>query len=103
LLRTKLAGVDVSRGVVSLDKEDCRILRRLNAGPEEPDPALKARIDKLREAGFVEDKGFGGVGITLRGQLALMRWRFRKLPKSRYAVSGSVPGLRLFGKFFKPN
>ena len=91
----------MSRSVTSLDKDDCRILRRLNAGPEEPKPALKSRFDGLREAGFVEDKGFGGVGITLRGQLALARWRFRNLSKPRYVVSGSVPGAGLFGRFFK--
>ncbi len=93
----------MARFVASLDKADCRILRRLNAGPEEPKPALKTRIEKLREAGFVEDKSFGGVGITLRGQLALARWRFRKLPKHRYVVSESAPGAGLFGKFFKTN
>ena len=96
-------GVDVSRPVASLDRADCRILKRLNAGSEELKPALKNRIDKLRESGFVEDKGFGGVGITLHGQLALARQRFRKMPKPRYTITGLAPGARLFGKFFKLN
>lgn len=93
----------MSRPVASLDRADCRILKRLNGGSEEPDPALRNRIEKLRESGFVEEKGFGGVAITVRGQLALARWRFRKLPKSRFTVSGPVPGPAVFGKFFKSN
>ncbi|GBE43121.1 MAG TPA: hypothetical protein ENH05_05460 [Rhizobiales bacterium] len=91
----------MSRPVASLDRADCRILKRLNAGSEEPNPALRNRIKKLRESGFVEDKGFGGVAITLRGQLELARWRFRKLPKSRYAILGPAPGASPFSKFFK--
>jgi len=69
----------------------------------ELDPALNNRIEKLRKSGFVEDTHLGGVAITLRGQLELARWRFRKMPKSRYAVMGPVPGKTAFGKFFKPS
>lgn len=78
-------------------------MRRLNAGPEEVEPDLKTRIDTLLKAGFVEDKGYGVVGITVNGQLALARWSFRKLPKPRYVTTGSVDGAGLFGKFFKTN
>ncbi len=97
------AGVNVLRPVANLDRVDCRILNRLNAGSEELKPALRNRINKLRESGFVEDKDFGGVGITLRGQLALARWRFRKVPKPRQTMSELAPGAKLFGKIFKPN
>ena len=91
----------MSRPVASLDKADCRILRRLNSNSEAPRPALRNQIDKLLESGFVEEKSFGEVGITLRGQLELARWRFRKLPRSRFAVLGPAPGGGLFGKLFK--
>ena len=93
----------MSRPAAGLDRADCRILKRLNAGSRELDPALTNRIKKLQESGFVEDERFGGVAITLRGQLELARWRFRKLPKSRYAILGPVPSKALFGNFFKPN
>ena len=91
----------MSRPVASLDKVDCRILKRLNDSKEAPDPALRNRIDKLLESGFVEEKSFGEVGITLRGQLELARWRFRKLPKSKYAISGPLPGGNMLEKIFK--
>ena len=91
----------MSRPVASLDRVDCRILKRLNGSPEAPQPALKNRIDKLLESGFVEEKGFGEVTITLRGQLELARWRFRNMPKSNYAVWGPDPNGGLLGKIFK--
>jgi len=91
----------VSRPVAGLDKADCRILKRLNGSGEAPGPALRNRIDKLLESGFVEEKNFGEVAITLRGQLELARWRFRKLPNSRYAVSGSSTDSSLLEKTFK--
>jgi hypothetical protein len=91
----------VSRPVASLDRADCRILKRLNGSPEAPTPALKNRIDKLLESGFVEEKGYGEVTITLRGQLELARWRFRNLPKARYSVWGPHMHGGVFGKLFK--
>lgn len=90
----------VSRPVAGLDKADCRILKRLNSSREAPGPALRNQIDKLLESGFVEEKSFGEVVITLRGQLELARWRFRKLPKSRYSVSGASTDSTLFEKIF---
>lgn len=91
----------MSRPVASLDRADCRILKRLNNSSETPGPALKNRIDKLLESGFVEEKSFGEVAITMRGQLELARQRFRKLPKSRYAISGPLPGGNMLEKMFK--
>ena len=91
----------MSHPVASLDKVDCRILKRLNGSPESPKPALKNRIDKLVESGFVEEKGYGEVTITLRGQLELARWRFRDMPRSRYAVWGPDQSVGLFGRLFK--
>ena len=96
-----MRGYVVSRPVAGLDKADCRILKRLNGSRETLGPALRNRIDKLLESGFVEEKSFGEVVITLRGQLELARWRFRKLPKSRYAVSGSSTDSSLLEKTFK--
>ena len=91
----------MSRPVASLDRVDCRILKRLNGSPESPRPALRNRIDKLLESGFVEEKGYGEVTITLRGQLELARWRFRNMPQSRYSVWGPDSNGGLFGKLFK--
>ena len=91
----------MSRPVAGLDRAECRILKRLNAGSQELDPALNNRIKKLRESGFVEDTRFGGVAITLRGQLELARWRFRKIPRSQYAIMGPASGKAVFGKFFR--
>ena len=96
-----LGGLVVSRPVPGLDRSDCRILKRLNDGKETPRPALKNKIDKLLEFGYVEEKSFGEVAITLRGQLELARWRFRKLPRSRYAVSGPLPGGNMLDKILK--
>lgn len=91
----------MTRPVESLDRTDCRILKRLNTGREMPEPGIGNRVEKLIEAGFVEEGSFGEVAITLRGQLELARWRFRGLPKSRYAISGPTPRNSLFRKFFK--
>lgn len=91
----------VSRPVAGLDKVDCRILKRLNDGSEAPGPTVRSRINKLVKFGFVEEKSFGEFGITMRGQLELARWRFRKLPKSRYSVSGASTDRILFEKIFK--
>ena len=91
----------VLRPVAGLDRTDYRILKRLNEGRVTPRTAIRDRIDKLLESGFVEEKSFGEVAITPRGQLALARWRFRKLPKSRYVILGPVPGGNLFEKIFK--
>ena len=96
-----MRGYVVSRPVAGLDKADCRILKRLNGSRETLGPALRNRIDKLLESGFVEEKSFGEVVITLCGQLELARWRFRKLPRSRYAVSGSSTDSSLLEKTFK--
>ncbi len=91
----------MSRPVASLDRVDCRILKRLNGSPETPAPALRNRIDKLLESGFVEEKGYGEVTITLRGQLELARWRFRNIPQSRYAVWGHDTRGGRFARLFK--
>jgi hypothetical protein len=91
----------VSRPVAGLDKVDCRILKRLNDGSEAPGPTVRSRINKLVKFGFVEEKSFGEFGITMRGQLELARWRFRNLPKSRYAISGPLPGGNMLEKIFK--
>lgn len=74
---------------------------RLNGMREAPAPVLRNRIDRLLKSGFVEEMSFGEVGITLRGQLELARWRFRKLPKSRYATSGPLPGGNMLEKLLK--
>lgn len=91
----------VSRPVASLDRVDCRILKRLNGSPEAPAPALRNRINKLLESGFVEEKGYGEVTITLRGQLELARWRFRNLPQPKYVVWGPDTRGGLLGRLFK--
>jgi hypothetical protein len=91
----------VSRPVAGLDRADCRILKRLNEGPEAPTAALRNRIDKLLDSGFVEEKGYGEVTITLRGQLELARWRFRSIPKPKFVVWGPDPHGSVIGRFFK--
>lgn len=55
----------------------------------------------LMEMGLVADAEFGNVQITPRGQLALARWRFRKLPQSRYSVFGHAkPRYNLWQRLF---
>lgn len=66
-----------------------------------PRPVQKNRLEKLIKSGFVEEKGFGEVGITLRGQLELARWRYRKIPKSRFVVMGPTPNGNVLERFFR--
>lgn len=87
--------------VAGLDKTDCRILARLNSGRDMPRPVQKNRMEKLIKSGFVEEKGFGEVVITLRGQLELARWRYRKLPKPQYVIMGPTPRGNVLERFFK--
>lgn len=54
-------------------------------------PVLKNRIEKLLKSGFVQEGRLGEVAITLRGQLELARWRYRRLPKSRFVFLGPMP------------
>ncbi len=90
------------RPVAGLDRTDYRLLKRLNEGRVTPRMAFRNRIDQLLQSGFVAEKSFGEVAITPRGQLELARWRFRKLPKSRYVIVGPVPsGGSLFERIFK--
>jgi len=91
----------VSHPVASLDRVDCRILKRLNGSPETPTAALRNRIDKLLESGFIEEKGYGEVTITLRGQLELARMRYRNMPQAKYAVWGRDTRGGVFGRLFK--
>lgn len=90
----------MSSPVAGLDRTDCKILTRLNRGSETPSPTTRNRISRLLDSGYVEKNNFGEVAITLRGQLELARWRYRKLPKIRFSIMGYIPSKALFAKFF---
>ena len=71
---------------IALDRADRRLLEHLNVGGAPGRSVSREQIDRLIESGLVIESGLGDVYITPRGQLELARWRFRKVPRPRYAV-----------------
>ena len=78
------------REVDGLDRAERRFLERLNTGGVPATPISKARIDTLVESGFVEEGVNGKLTITVQGQLALARERFRNVPKPKVVVVPAV-------------
>ena len=79
------------REVHGLDRAERRFLTILNKGGVAATPISRSRIDNLVESGFVEEGVNGKLTITVHGQLALARERFRNLPKPKVVV---VPAIR---------
>lgn len=65
-------------------------MHQLNKGGVPAPPISRSHIDNLVESGFVEEGVNGKLAITVHGQLALARDRFRKLPKPKVVVVPSV-------------
>ena len=71
---------------IALDRADRRLLEHLNVGGAPDRSVSREQIDRLIDSGLIIESGLGDVYITPRGQLELARWRFRNLPRPRYAV-----------------
>lgn len=85
----------------SLDRTDRRLLADLNAGGVLEGTDLSGRIARLKDSGLVEETSFGTVVITARGQLELMRWRYRNLPRpSQVVLAYTRPWGNLWGRLF---
>lgn len=78
------------RSVQGLDKSERRYLEQLNFGSVPEEPVSKTQIDALINSGLIEEGVNGRMSITVQGQLALARDRFRDVPKLQASVAPAI-------------
>ncbi|MDH3579435.1 MAG: hypothetical protein OEM91_02255 [Hyphomicrobiales bacterium] len=89
------------REVDGLVRAERRFLNQLNKGGVPATQISRSHIDNLVESGFVEEGINGKLTITVHGQLALARERFRNLAKPKVVVVPSVKRQSLWHKLVR--
>jgi hypothetical protein len=74
---------------MKLRRSDKRLLNELNRSSDLRRPVEPDQLERLSGWGLVAQTRDGQLTITARGQLELMRCRYRGIAKQRYVVMGT--------------